>query len=524
VENGPHELDLIGIDVYDWPTVLSIPVTVENSCPDTADPTVSITNPDPGTVSGTVEIEADASDVGGSGVTEVRFLVDDAERASDSSAPYSFWWNTTIVENGPHSLKAVAEDGCTNEGTSQVVNVTAQNGGGGGNDPPHLWVDEPPHLATVSGPAVRILGWATDDGGIPRTGSVTFELDGQGLPVSALTWYPRQDACSAHPVGDPFCPNVGWWVTFDSTLKSNGQHVVEVTANDGVAASTFQRTFYINNVPNPPPSLHIDWPTEDQTVSGTVWLDGWAIDDDSVVGLAYELDNQPLQLIASTTWHNRAGVCSGSGTNDPRCPDVGWRAAFDSGTHPDGQHSLRVTATDGRGGISSYLRHLVISNSASGVTRTFVPSDDTYSKQDYPDSNYGGYPHLSFRGGSSGFVRYVYLKFNVTNVTGPVQSAKLLIHESYGRDIPVLRVWRVFNTTWQEFGLTWNNAPYNAELITVVFDLEAGQTHEIDVTNIVTGSGVLTIALSTPEDEYLFVASREASASYRPTLRVTHQP
>ncbi len=97
--------------------------------PDAADfdivaPTATLTSS--GTpVSGTVTLTADASD--DQGVVEVRFLVDAALIGIDTSAPYSFDWDTTGVVNGDVTLTAEADDAAGNIGVSADVVVTVQN-------------------------------------------------------------------------------------------------------------------------------------------------------------------------------------------------------------------------------------------------------------------------------------------------------------------------------------------------------------------------------------------------------------
>ena len=87
-------------------------------------PAVSLTSPG-ATVSGTVTLNATASD--NQGVVEVRFLVDGALIASDTSAPYSIDWDTTTVANAQVTLTAEADDAAANTGVSADVIVTVQN-------------------------------------------------------------------------------------------------------------------------------------------------------------------------------------------------------------------------------------------------------------------------------------------------------------------------------------------------------------------------------------------------------------
>ena len=93
---------------------------------DTTAPSASITAPASGaTVSGTVSVTANASD--NVGVTKVEFYLDGALRTTDTTAPYSWSWDTTAFANSSHTLVAKAYDAANNVGTSSNVTVTVNN-------------------------------------------------------------------------------------------------------------------------------------------------------------------------------------------------------------------------------------------------------------------------------------------------------------------------------------------------------------------------------------------------------------
>ena len=94
---------------------------------DTTAPTVSITAPAGGaTVSGTVTVTANAAD--NVGVAGVQFKLDGAKLGpEDTSAPYTMTWDTTSVDNGTHTLTAVARDAAGNTATATAVTVTVSN-------------------------------------------------------------------------------------------------------------------------------------------------------------------------------------------------------------------------------------------------------------------------------------------------------------------------------------------------------------------------------------------------------------
>ena len=103
-------------------TIGIVAVTVVDVTP----PTVSITAPVSGTVSGVVTITATGADnVGVVGVT----FFDGATQigAEDLKSPFSATWDSTRTINGTHNLTAVARDQAGNRATSAPVVVKVVN-------------------------------------------------------------------------------------------------------------------------------------------------------------------------------------------------------------------------------------------------------------------------------------------------------------------------------------------------------------------------------------------------------------
>jgi hypothetical protein len=96
-------------------------VTFDN---DLTAPDSSITSPTAGsTVSGTVQINAVASDDRGV-VTKVEFYIGGTLLGTDTTAPYSWSWDTTKANVGTYQLKARAIDPANNSKYSANVQVT----------------------------------------------------------------------------------------------------------------------------------------------------------------------------------------------------------------------------------------------------------------------------------------------------------------------------------------------------------------------------------------------------------------
>jgi hypothetical protein len=95
--------------------------------PDTENPTVGITSPTGGNVSGDVVITADAAD--NVGVTRVDFYLDSGGTpiGSATTSPYTITWDSTTTTTGLHSLSAIARDAAGNLSTPATVSITVDS-------------------------------------------------------------------------------------------------------------------------------------------------------------------------------------------------------------------------------------------------------------------------------------------------------------------------------------------------------------------------------------------------------------
>ncbi|HEU4407934.1 MAG TPA: S8 family serine peptidase, partial [Polyangiaceae bacterium] len=116
------------------PNLLLFTASLGDGNGDNEAPTAAVTAPaDGATVAGTVTLEADASD--NVGVTRVSFFVNNAFLGTDTEAPFSLAWNTTLGGNGAHAVVAKAFDAGGNVGSSAAVTVTVNNPGQASYDP-----------------------------------------------------------------------------------------------------------------------------------------------------------------------------------------------------------------------------------------------------------------------------------------------------------------------------------------------------------------------------------------------------
>ncbi len=122
---------------------------------DTAAPVVTLTSPQPGTAPQALNLTATAID--NISVSRVDFYGDGALVGSDTTAPYSVVWNTSV---GAHTVFARAVDPSNNVGTSASVSVNV-------NSAPQVWFISPAPNSLFSGTYTVEVG-ASDDVGVTR--------------------------------------------------------------------------------------------------------------------------------------------------------------------------------------------------------------------------------------------------------------------------------------------------------------------------------------------------------------------
>lgn len=185
-------------------------------------PTVAVTNPlDGATVSGTIDITADASDPDGS-VTQVEFFVDSASIAADTdgSDGWSASWDSTTVSDGSHSISAEATD---NDGNTASDSVTVEVDNV--DDLPEVALTDPADGDTVSG-AVTVTADASDDRGVSQ---VEFFVDASSIGVDT-------DGSD------------GWSASWDTTAYADGDHNVTAEATDTASqTASHSITVTVNN-------------------------------------------------------------------------------------------------------------------------------------------------------------------------------------------------------------------------------------------------------------------------------------
>jgi peptidoglycan/xylan/chitin deacetylase (PgdA/CDA1 family) len=235
---------------------------------DTTPPSAALTSPaDGATLSGTAALSASAAD--DSGVDHVEFLVDGQVIGSDTTAPYTLSWDSTVVSDGAHVLRARAVDLAANATTSAAVNVTVTNVVG---PPPDTTA--PTSSIACNATACNTTGWyaaavsvsltATDTGG-SGVKEIRYSTDGSDptattgtvyagpFSVAATTtvkWRAFDNAGNAEAVRSQLVQIDTTAPTVAITAPANGASVtasVKITTNAADSGSGVAKvTFYVD--------------------------------------------------------------------------------------------------------------------------------------------------------------------------------------------------------------------------------------------------------------------------------------
>jgi sugar lactone lactonase YvrE len=261
-------------------------------------------------------------------------------RSGCPNVGWTYSLNTSGLSAGSHALKIVATDTTSNSSSREVSFAISPI-------VPSVYIDSPVANAALIG-TVGISGWAIENtsvAGPAGVGSVKVYVD--DIPVGTAAYgNSRPDVCAVF-LGRLGCPNVGWTYNLNASAFAAGNHTLKILATDTANNGAYSQVTF--TVPPLAPSVYIDNPAANATLSGTVGISGWAIENISVAG--------PAAVSAVTVWvdgvqvgtasygSSRADVCAAFPAR-LGCPNVGWTYNLNASAFSVGGHTLKIVATD----------------------------------------------------------------------------------------------------------------------------------------------------------------------------------
>jgi hypothetical protein len=195
-------------------------------------------------------------------VARVEFYADGTLLGTDTSAPYTVSWDSTSVQDGVHTLAAMAYDHAGNVRTSSAVVVNTDN------TVPDAALTSPLHGAWLRG-SVSLEATASDSGGVTK---VEF-YEGATLLGTFTT-----------------APYVMSWNTVG---VGEGTHTLTVKAYDGIGNVRTSAGMAVT-VDNTAPATAISAPAQNGSVRGTVPVSATASDTGGVERVEFYADGALL--------------------------------------------------------------------------------------------------------------------------------------------------------------------------------------------------------------------------------------
>jgi hypothetical protein len=302
-------------------------------------PTVEITSPTGGTVSGLVTILGTADDPDKDNIESVFVSIDNMAnwKTASGTSSWDFDWDTTKYSNGDHTIYAKAYDG---EDSSEIVSVsvTVDNGG---NIAPHVDITYPNNDATVSD-EIEIKGSASDDDGFVQIVEIQIDNEGWREVTGTSNW------------------NYDW----DTTSYTNGEHIIKARAKDDLGTYSQEKTItvIVDNGGNILPNVQITSHSGGEVVSGTLQIKGTAVDHD---GNVESVDVR----IDSGNWNTASGTTS-------------WIYEWDTTEYSNGEHVVYSRAKDDNDEYSQIKSvTLIVDNGGNipPIVNIISPTDGTVS-------------------------------------------------------------------------------------------------------------------------------------------------
>ncbi len=270
---------------------------------------------------------------------------------------WTFSLDTTLLANGPHVLwaTAVVLAGSQMQYGSASTAFTTANWT---TNPTHIMVDRPSGQGGSLSGVVNAYGWAIDD--YEAVTGVAISID--GVPYGSASYgASRGDVCAAFP-GRAGCPNVGWNFMLDTTLLSDGAHVLGVTTTSASGRhSIVTSPFSASNSAGNPVQVTIDAPARNVTEAGAMHTYGWALEGAIGISSVQILVDGALYG-AANYGDSRVDVCAAYPGSD--C-NAGWDLSVDTTGLANGAHTFTVRAVGADGVKRTVSNSFQVSNDPS---------------------------------------------------------------------------------------------------------------------------------------------------------------
>ncbi len=223
---------------------------------------MTITDPDDGAVvNGTVVVQAEADDE--SDIDRVDFYIDGVFKEGDPTRPYAYSWNSDLVADGSHTIRATAVDLNGVQGSDEISVVVSDDTTG-----PTVSISRPSNGELTALPVLPVWVTASDPNGIDR-----IEYNVGGIAEGSFEYYDTTDEYFAY---------------LETSSWPEGTNTISVTAYDTIGnPSTVSVTVVLDRIR---PTVRLTSPDDGTTVSGTIPITGTISDSSGTIAISLHID------------------------------------------------------------------------------------------------------------------------------------------------------------------------------------------------------------------------------------------
>jgi hypothetical protein len=308
---------------------------------------------------------------------------------------------------------------------------------------------------------------------------------------TGITWN-RAPLIAGSPLDTAGLVNLGTWIELDVTAAISGNGIYSFALRN----NSIDIVLYSSKEGTYPPELIIQTTASPPTLSSFTPPSG-------PVGTVVTILGSDFLGTTEVTFNGTAATFTVISSTEIQA------------TVPEGvpQGGNKITVTTLAGSSTSASDFVVIADETT-TTVTFTPTEDAYVRSSRPNSNYGAVTTVRLRKTSSEAITS-YLKFNVSGLSGVVQSAKLRLYVTLagsdgGSVFVVSNNYQSSTTPWTESGLRWNNAPaISGAALSSTGPLSLETWVELEVTPAITGDGLYSFGLENNTSDYVYYSSSE---------------
>ncbi len=318
--------------------------------------------------------------------------------------------------------------------------------------------------------------WVNGGGGAPSTTLGTCTA----LDAYAIKFTTYGKACGSAPV-----PASADQYYHFNLVSVNGMHVTVSPTNSLGNTFDVQNYDFSSGSENIPPSTPSGLTAA--AVSGTQINLAWSASADNTAVRGYDV--------------YRNGTLLGT-------TDANTLVYSDTAPAPGTSYSYTVDAFDVYGNHSSISRS-ASATTPTAATYTFTPVADAYVRSDYPATNFGLDAALVADASPD---YHSYLRFNVAEMSGTVTRATLRLYATTSSAVGC-QVQSLADHTWDENLATYSKSPALGSPMSTSAPFSSGTWVDVDVTSLVSGSGLYDFAVTAPSAASMSFNSRDAGSN-----------